>query len=90
LTFPANVFSNAQNRYFLFEGTGVGSGELVLTVSKGTNIIAETGVWLDLRDVKNMYERAYATNVANGLPPSDRISSFKNQPTLPANPNEAK
>jgi hypothetical protein len=66
LTLPANLFTNAGNKYFLFEGAGIGSGELVLTVSLGTNIIAQTGAWLDLHDVRDFYERAVITNNTSG------------------------
>ena len=33
---PGNWFTNAGNRYFLFEGAGTGSGELVLTITQST------------------------------------------------------
>jgi hypothetical protein len=59
-TFPASYFTNAGNKYFLFEGAGTGSGQLVLTISQatalGTNVIAQAGAWLDLHDIKDFYE----------------------------------
>ena len=66
-TFPANYFTNIGNQYFLFEGAGIGSGQLVLTVAdSNSNKIAQTGVWLDLHDVKNFYERAVITDNTSG------------------------
>ena len=73
-TFPANYFAQNGNKYFLFEGVGFGVGELTLTVYKNSTQIAQTGVWLDLRDIKELYEQAHATNVTSGLPPSSLIS----------------
>jgi len=62
-TFPANSFTNAGNRYFLFEGAGIGSGELTMTITDpNSNVVAQTGVWLDLHDIKNFYEGARITN----------------------------
>ena len=66
LTLPGNWFTNASNKYFLFEGAGIGSGELVMTISQNGNTIAQTGVWLDLHDVKDFYERAVITNNISG------------------------
>ncbi|TAL03174.1 MAG: alpha/beta hydrolase [Verrucomicrobia bacterium] len=68
LTLPSNLFTNAGNKYFLFEGAGTtgGKGELVLTVSRGTTVIAQTSAWLDLHDVKHFYERAVITNTVSG------------------------
>jgi len=75
-TFPGDFFTNNADKHFLFEGAGIGSGELVLSIYQGTNVIAQTGSWLDLRDVKDFYEQAYATNVTSGKPPSSLVSDF--------------
>ncbi|SPE59643.1 hypothetical protein SBV1_340010 [Verrucomicrobia bacterium] len=77
LTLPANPFTNAGNKYFLFEGAGIGQGQLTMTMSQnGTNVLAQTSLWLDLNDVKDFYEQAYATNVTSGKPPSSLVSNF--------------
>jgi len=66
-TFPSTFFTNSGNKYFLIEGAGFGSGELVLTVvQNGTNVLAQTSTWLDLHDVKDFYERAVITNTVGG------------------------
>ena len=53
--------------HFLFEGACTnGSGELQLTISQNDNTIAQTGVWLDLHDIKDFYERVTITNNISG------------------------
>jgi pimeloyl-ACP methyl ester carboxylesterase len=79
-----------QNNYYLFEGAGIGEGELVLTISEGTNIVAQTGEWLDLRDVKNMYERVQITGVTNPAPPTSGFlpSAYEPLNAVPSGPGE--
>jgi pimeloyl-ACP methyl ester carboxylesterase len=50
-------------KYVLFEGAKVGKGHLVITFHKadGTEIGEGPGVWMDLKNIKTMYERAKAT-----------------------------
>jgi pimeloyl-ACP methyl ester carboxylesterase len=74
-TFPASYFTNSGNKYLLFEGAGIGAGELRLTISQGTNVLAQTSTWLDFRDVKNMYEQVRITGVNNSVPPTNFLSS---------------
>jgi len=47
-----------------------------LTISQGSNVLAQTSTWLDLHDVKDFFEQAYATNVTSGKPPSSLVSDF--------------
>jgi hypothetical protein len=57
-------FSATQpNGYLLFEGCTAGKGQLVMTINKpdGTEIGEGPGVWLDIKNIKSMYERAVAT-----------------------------
>jgi len=65
-TFPDNTFAFGGTQHFLFEGAGIGSGQLTLTISQNGNTIAQTGVWLDLHDIKDFYERAVITNNTSG------------------------
>ncbi len=74
---PASLFTNTATKHLLFEATSVGSGELLLTVLSGGNVLGQTGAWLDLHDVGDLFERAYATNVTNGNPPSSLTSNFR-------------
>ena len=66
-TFPDNFFTNGAAKYLLFEGAGTnGTGELVLTILQHSNIVVQTGVWLDLHSVRDYYERAVITNNMSG------------------------
>jgi hypothetical protein len=90
-TFPAGYFSDGTTKFLLFEGAGIGSGQLTLTVSFGSNVLAQTSQWIDLHDVKDFFEQAYATNVTSGKPPSGLVSDFRilHKGNLPAQ-DEAK
>jgi hypothetical protein len=58
----SNVPKTLPVGWFLFEGSGEGKGQLVLSFWKDGRKIGETaGVWLDLKNVKQMYQRATAT-----------------------------
>jgi hypothetical protein len=65
-TFPESYFTNGGNKFFLFEGAGVGSGRLTLTISQNSNIICQTSAYLDLQDVEKFYEQAVITNNYTG------------------------
>jgi len=65
--FPASTWTNltesSPKTFFLFEASSRGTGQLevVFLKSDGTTKIGEGGsVWLDLRDIKEMYEREIA------------------------------
>ncbi len=58
----SNVPKTLPVAWFLFEGSGEGKGQLILSLWEDGQKIGETaGVWLDLKDVKQMYQRATAT-----------------------------
>lgn len=65
--FPLALLQTEMQRgpvlHFLFEGAGVGSGQFtIILLDKDGNQIGEgPGVWLDLKNIKSMYERAVAT-----------------------------
>ena len=65
-TIPSIAFGFGGTQHFLFEGAGIGSGELVLTISQNGNVIVQTGVWLDLHDIKDFYERAAIADNTSG------------------------
>jgi hypothetical protein len=93
-TLPSAFFTNGATRYLLFEGAGIGAGQLLLTVARSSgqnsNVLAQTSTWLDLHDVKDFFERAYATNVTSGKPPSSLVSDFRLIKAIPPQPDEAK
>jgi len=56
-----SLSSSNPNAYFIFDGAGEGKGQLVMTFWKGTEKIGEgPGVWLDLKNVRKMYQRGKA------------------------------
>ncbi len=57
------------NDYFIYCGTSRGAGELAVSVYKSGNLLAETSVFLDLRDVKELYER-WTIGDGNGSEPA--------------------
>jgi hypothetical protein len=72
----ADLSANNPTKYFVFEGAGKGKGQLVLVFLKsdGTEIGEGPAVWLDLQDIKDMYERytvgdASSSGVDDGLVP---------------------
>jgi Concanavalin A-like lectin/glucanases superfamily/Alpha/beta hydrolase of unknown function (DUF900) len=89
-TFPSNYFTNDTTKHLLFEGAGVGQGELLLTVSNNGTNVASTSVFMNLMDVSTMFEHAHAVNVPDYSPPSALVSRMVLDNTLPADPTEAK
>jgi hypothetical protein len=87
LVFPDLFFYNTGKKYFLFEGVTAGSGELVMNISLNGSTVAETSVWLDLHDVKDLYEQAHAINVTS-VPPSTNTSIFVQDKIAPTSPTE--
>jgi hypothetical protein len=86
LTLPASLFTNAGNKYFLFEGAGIGQGQLTMTISQNGTNLASTSVFMDLRDVKDMFEHVLITNVRDTTPASyasayTQVNELVNDPT---------
>lgn len=83
--FPADVWTGLSDtnpkKCFIFEGSGEGKGELVITFHKsdGTPMGEGGSVWLDLVNVRKMYERAKAT--------PDNISNPHESTTTPSAPS---
>jgi hypothetical protein len=70
------------NRYLLFEGVTKGKGQLVLTFWKGTTPIGEGGgCWLDIKDIKKMYERYKAMPEGIAPPYNSSTGQFNNTST---------
>lgn len=66
--------------HLIFEGTSRGKGELVVTIhdKHGAKLGEGPGVWMDLLDVREMYQRARIANEAEQIP------SPTTNPTPPA------
>jgi hypothetical protein len=88
--FPDGYFASYGRKHFLFEGVSLGTGEVTLTVAQGTNVLAETSVFIDLLGVFEMVERAHVENVTSGFPPSSLASEFKLDHYPTGNTDEAK
>jgi hypothetical protein len=74
----ANALSATQpNGYMLFEGCGVGKGQLVITIHKadGTEIGEVPGVYMDMKNIKAFYERVKVTPRSPSPMPSPFLQS---------------
>lgn len=90
-TFPDNTFQFGGTQYLLFEGAGIGEGQLTMTISQNGNTLAQTSVYLDLHNVEDLYEQAHITNVLTTFPAmrnNTNPSSFVSDHELANNPNE--
>ena len=72
LELPKSLFVNAgqyqSGKFLLFEGYSVGKGRLVLTIDKGGHQVCEyPPLYLELKDVKDMYER-WSVDPLAGVP----------------------
>jgi hypothetical protein len=69
-TYNLPVNSNGQPLLtnFLFEGVSPGQGNLTLTIYKNGQPVAQTFAYLNLQDIKSMYEQAVVTNVIQTWP----------------------
>jgi hypothetical protein len=75
-TFPDDTFQFGGTQYLLFEGAGVGEGQLTLTILQNGNTVAQTSVYVDLHDIKDYYERAIIKDNTSG-PISDWSSTVE-------------
>ena len=65
-TIPSIAFAFGGTQCFLFEGAGIGKGQLTLTIYQNGNVIAQTSQWLDLHDIEDFYERAAIADNTSG------------------------
>lgn len=87
--FPADFFQNYGRKHFLFEGVSPGKDELVLTIERNGQAIAETSVWMELLDIKDMYERAHIFNVTDDSP-NTLVSFQRFDKVLPLDTTESR
>jgi hypothetical protein len=81
-TVPVYTDGTPEWTHFLFEGCGIGRGQLVLTVSKnGTNILCQTSAWFDLRKPSDIFDHAHVESVITAFPSmrtnGAAVSTFK-------------
>jgi uncharacterized repeat protein (TIGR03803 family) len=80
----ANLTQANPVAHFLFEGAGEGTGQLTLVIldANSKEIGEGPSVWIDLRNIKEMYLRGYATpqppypyNFTSSQPPAPNITA---------------
>jgi len=59
LVLPEAMFNDPSPLHFIFEGAGVGKGELVWTLRQNGQVLASSSTHIELLDVQDMFERAY-------------------------------
>jgi hypothetical protein len=67
-TLPVDNNGQPLLTHFLFEGVNPRSGYLALTISQNGQTIAQTFAYLNLQDIKSLYEQAEVTNVIQTWP----------------------
>ena len=76
----AGINAGKNMGYIIFEGCSAGKGQLVLTINKpdGTELAEAGSVWLDLKNIKEMYQRVKVKpRDPFGIPaPFDNASTF--------------
>ena len=78
----ANLTEEQPNLYFLFEGVARGKGRLVLKLLKNGQTLAEyPPLYLDIKDVKDMYER---WTVGDVIEPNTSVTSSLDYQVWPA------
>ncbi|MBI3881531.1 MAG: alpha/beta hydrolase, partial [Verrucomicrobia bacterium] len=87
---PDDYFGDGGRTKFIFEGSGVGEGELVLTVSRQGQIVGETSVWIAIKPITELYEWAEAVDVATNKPPAGLQSRYLLRNRMPVNATEQK
>jgi hypothetical protein len=75
-TFPEGTFSIPGAQHLLFEGAGLGSGQLVLTISQSGQTVAKASAWLDLHDVKDLFQHSRSSDVSLSDPPTTNTGAF--------------
>jgi pimeloyl-ACP methyl ester carboxylesterase len=79
LLLPQDFWSAGNTKKcLLFEAAAEGKGELVMTINKsdGTQIGGGSSVWLDLKNVKNMYQRGKAQPENIAAPNGNVVGPF--------------
>jgi len=72
----ASTFANNwAGNYFIWCGVSNGTGGLTLTIADGNgNILAQNTAYIQIEDIKNMYER-WTVGDAPNSPPSDEVTN---------------
>jgi hypothetical protein len=66
------LFEHRPHMHFLFEGVTEGSGKLTLVIRRGADIVTTYPyLYLELKDIKKMYERKNAVPQGQNIPPGN-------------------
>jgi hypothetical protein len=85
----ADLDKSQSKLFLLFEGVSEGKGELRLVFLKKNgdgswqSMGEGPGVWLDLKNIRRMYVRAYSTPLPENFPLPWQEAACKNPPALP-------
>ncbi len=85
----ADLNKSQSKFYLLFEGVAEGKGELRLVFLKKnsdgswTSLGEGSSVWLDLKNIRRMYLRAYSTPLPENFPLPWQDAACKNPPAFP-------
>ncbi len=89
LILPGTVFAKYSETnpqaHLLFEASGEGKGQLCITIHKadGTEIGEGPGVWIDLVNVRKLYQRVKATGISDNFQePSQTTNGNPPEPTM--------
>ena len=89
-TIPSVAFVWGGTQHLLFEGAGIGEGQLTLTIYQNGYYVAVSSVWLDLHDIKDLYEQSHVANVYDSpAGSSSYASTYVEDHVMPANSDEA-
>jgi hypothetical protein len=89
----ADLDKSQSKLFLLFEGVSEGKGELRLVFLKKNSdgswqsMGEGPGVWLDLKNIRRMYVRAYSTPLPENFPLSWQDAACKNPPGFPYQTN---
>lgn len=88
---PASFWTGANSssaKYFLFEGVGEGKAELTLVFKQGATVLGQGGsVFLELLDIRKMYERGKIADAASFPDPDTYSPTTVSGITALADPN---
>lgn len=74
------LLSGHASDYLIFCGARRGKGEIVLTIKDGDNVLATTSTWVQLKDIKEMYERWSVCGIGTNAPTSTAYREVEGLP----------
>ncbi len=78
--FNLALYPGTGAEHFIWCGAKRGKGELVLQIKEGANLVAETSAWLDIKDIKEMYERWSIGDIGSKPPTNTAYIAVEEMP----------